>query len=398
MCTKKLRERERLRCFGMHHKKSVKQELRVCVVTCPLQERAGSYYNLTLNFLKVLYPLVNEIFLITGNFPEKQIKNPKVHITNLGYKSKNSILTKILRYLVIQIQISYNLAKLNKKIDGCVFILSGAFLLPTLVTKMLRKKTVLTAVAPASKRAKYENTYLYSRVISILELFTLKLADKIVVEKPHVATFMKLNKYQNKICGEGCLFILNDSFKSTNKISERDNLVGYMGRLSEEKGVLNFVKAIPGILEERGETKFLVVGNGKLRDEVKKYLGEEHLNDNVKLIGRIPYEKVPNYLNTLKLSVLPSFTEGLPNIVLETMACGCVVLATPVGGIPDVIKDGETGFIMENNSPECIVKNVIRVLNYPDLDKIVKNARELVEKEFTYGAAVERYEKILENV
>ena len=80
------------------------------------------------------------------------------------------------------------------------------------------------------------------------------------------------------------------------------------------------------------------------------------------------------------------------------MACGTPVLATPVGGVPDVIKDDETGFIIEDNSPECIAENVERALNSPDLDKIVKNARELVEKEFTYEAAVERYREILENI
>lgn len=65
------------------------------------------------------------------------------------------------------------------------------------------------------------------------------------------------------------------------------------------------------------------------------------------------------------------------------MACDTPVLATPVGGVPDIIKDGETGFIMENNSPECIAENVERALNYHDLEKIAKNARELVGKEFT---------------
>jgi glycosyltransferase involved in cell wall biosynthesis len=53
---------------------------------------------------------------------------------------------------------------------------------------------------------------------------------------------------------------------------------------------------------------------------------------------------------------------------------------------------------MEDNSPECIAKNVKKALNHPDLDKIVKNARELVEKEYTYEAAVKRYRKILENL
>lgn len=80
------------------------------------------------------------------------------------------------------------------------------------------------------------------------------------------------------------------------------------------------------------------------------------------------------------------------------MACGTPVLATPVGGVPDLIKDGETGFILENNSPACIAEAVIKVLEQQNLDKTVKNARELVEKEFTYEAAVERYKKILESI
>ena len=80
------------------------------------------------------------------------------------------------------------------------------------------------------------------------------------------------------------------------------------------------------------------------------------------------------------------------------MGCGTPVLATPVGAIPDVIKDGVTGFIMENNSPECIAKNIMRILEYLDLDRIVKNARKLVVREFTYEAAVERYRKILESI
>ncbi len=77
------------------------------------------------------------------------------------------------------------------------------------------------------------------------------------------------------------------------------------------------------------------------------------------------------------------------------MACGTPTLATPVGGIPDVIKDGETGFIMEDNSPECIARNVIRALNHPNLEQVAKNARTLVKGEFTYEKAVERYRNIL---
>jgi glycosyltransferase involved in cell wall biosynthesis len=84
--------------------------------------------------------------------------------------------------------------------------------------------------------------------------------------------------------------------------------------------------------------------------------------------------------------------------MLEAMACGTPVLATPVGAIPDIIKDGETGFILENNSRECIKENIFRVFNHPDLDKIIQAARNLVEKDFSFESSVQRYKKILDQI
>ena len=105
------------------------------------------------------------------------------------------------------------------------------------------------------------------------------------------------------------------------------------------------------------------------------------------------HNKFPDYLN--KLFVLLSYTEGLPHTLLEAMACGTPVLATPVGAIPDVIKDGAAGFIMENNSPECIAKNIVKALAHPNINGITKNARALVEGKYNYQAAVDGYRIIL---
>jgi len=73
------------------------------------------------------------------------------------------------------------------------------------------------------------------------------------------------------------------------------------------------------------------------------------------------------------------------------MACGTPVLATSVSAIPDVIKDCETGFMMEDNSPEVIAANVIRALEHPDLEGIAQRAQALVERKFTFERAVERW-------
>jgi Glycosyltransferase len=90
-------------------------------------------------------------------------------------------------------------------------------------------------------------------------------------------------------------------------------------------------------------------------------------------------------------------SEDAPGVngIIEAMACGTPVFATLVGAIPDVIKNGETGFLMENNSPKCIAANVIRALESSDLEGVAQRARALVEREFTYERAVEGYRSIL---
>jgi glycosyltransferase involved in cell wall biosynthesis len=115
----------------------------------------------------------------------------------------------------------------------------------------------------------------------------------------------------------------------------------------------------------------------------------------VELNGWISRDRLADYLNKMKLLVLPSYTEGLPNIILEAMACGVPVLATSVGAIPDFIVDEKTGFLMKDNSPECIAHNVLRALTYPDLEQIAGNAKSLVEREFTCEKAEETYKKII---
>ena len=74
------------------------------------------------------------------------------------------------------------------------------------------------------------------------------------------------------------------------------------------------------------------------------------------------------------------------------------MLATPVGAIPDVIIDGKTGFVIENNSPECIAENVIRVLASPELEEIAGAGRRFVEENFTFERVVERWKEVLEEI
>ena len=366
------------------------------ILTFPISE-AG---NIPLsNLIVILEPLSNDLHLITGNDGYTFFKeDKKIHIYGIRHKSGTNIFMRIIRFIYTQLRISYKLAKIAGNTDLWIFFIGGdGLLLPMLTAKLLRKKVVLAFASSSILGLKSTNDNLF-KPVEILSKINCTLSNHIILYSENLIKEWNLEKYKDKISVAHKHFIDFDKFKTKKEFYEKDDLVGYIGRLSEEKGVLNFVKAIPEIIKKRDDLGFLIGGDGQLRDEIEKYLNENDLKDKVKLAGWIPHDKLPDFLNELKLVVLPSYTEGLPNLMLEAMACGTPVLATPVGAIPDVIKDKETGFIMKDNSPECIAENVERALNYPNLDKIVKNARELVEKEFTYEGAVERYKKILEDI
>ena len=342
------------------------------------------------------------IYVIVSRVPfYKKSFNERVHIMQLMPKSENrkwrGLGDRIIKHLLTQLKISYMLAK-ERKADMYIFFLSQTLTLPILILKLMRRKVIIVAGASFYEYAKFVKRDYLRLFPKIEEKINFKLSDHIILYSKNLIKESNMEEYKNKISVASRHFLDFNMLKIKKELHERDNLVGYIGRLSEEKGTLNFVKSIPEIIKERDDLEFLIGGDGYLRDKIEEYLEENNLNNKVKLSGWIPHGKLPDYLNELKLVVLPSYTEGLPNIMLESMACGTLVLATPVGAIPDVIKDGETGFIMENNLSECIAKNVVRALGYPDLDRIVENARELVEREYTYEAAVERYRKILENV
>jgi len=135
-----------------------------------------------------------------------------------------------------------------------------------------------------------------------------------------------------------------------------------------------------------------------LKESIEISLDTENISARVDLPGWISHDDLPKYLNQLRLLVLPSYTEGLPNIMLEAMAYGTPVLSTPVGAIPDVIRDGVTGFIMEDNSPECIARNVIRALNSSELEMIAERGRHFVEEEYTFEKTAENWTKIFQDI
>jgi len=349
------------------------------------------------NLIDLLKPLSNEIFII-GDFPGSIEKN--IHTIRIKTDMKRgSMLIKFIKFILTELRFSFNLIKISKKIDIVNFFGSDK-VLSMLSAKIMRKRTIVSMGGRGSKSIEFvynrslfgTRGFLFPRILETLEMISLSLSDRIFVESESAVSFLNLSKYKKKISANsaGAMYMDINLLKITKDLKDKRDLIGFISRLNEAKGIMNFVKAIPLILKERRDLEFLIGGEGELFDKIQKELKDSGVYDKVELTGWIPHDELPNYLNELKLILLPSYSEGLPAIVQEGMACGAVVLATPVGSIPDVIKDGETGFILEDNSPECIAKNVIRALEHPNLEEIVKNARNLIKEEYSYEVMVRK--------
>ncbi|MCC4765376.1 glycosyltransferase [Methanosarcina sp. DH1] len=365
----------------------------ICVITFPPMKAGLTPLS---NLIDILTSSFEEIHLITGNDGYNYFTNNKyIHLYGIFHSQGTGKINRIKNYIFTQLKIAHVLLNIIGKIDVCIFFLGGETLtLPLIPAKLFNKKTVIIL---SGYSIKYEKNTL-SKIVAKLCTINLNLVDKIILYSPRLIDEWNLKKYSHKILIAPRHFLNFSNFKLNTEFTLRNDLIGYVGRLSEEKGILNFVKSIPLLLKQKPFLNILIIGDGDLKNNVKNYLSNNSLENNVKLVGWSSNEDLPKYLNLLKLLVIPSYTEGLPNVMLEAMACGTPVLATKVGAIPDIIKDEETGFLMENNSPECIAENIIRALEFPNLGNIATKSKKLVENNFTYEKAVERYSTIFNKI
>ena len=343
-----------------------------------------------LRFLPVLVSVVDNVGLIAANCPA-EYKNKVFWIqAEHVIKQRKSILTRIVNFVLTQIKLILLLETMPRKVKYEIIMFLRPYPLPMLFTRLIGKKVIRYQGGVASKEP--GSIGFLSRLL--IEEPAAFLSHKIIIQSKSCLEFQNLTRYRKKVA-IGNFPIDTQLFKCQKELKERENIIGYIADLTENKGVRNFLDAI--LILRNKDFKFIIGGGGSLLEEIRKKIDESDLTDMVKLAGWIPHDEMPTYLNKLKLLILPSSSEGIPTILLEAMLCGTPVLATPVGGVPDILKDGENGFVLPNNSPENIASGITRALDHPSLSRIAKNSRELLEKESSHEAAVERFKNIFAN-
>jgi len=167
-----------------------------------------------------------------------------------------------------------------------------------------------------------------------------------------------------------------------------------VGRLSPEKGVSTLVNSLPAIRRGIPNTKVLVCGRGSEESELKAQAQRLDVGDMIDFRGPVPQPKLPPYYDAADLVVVPSNKEAFPIVNLEAMSMAKAVVASDVGGIPEVVKHNETGLLVPPSDPPSLADAVLRVHGDPGLrERLGTNGRRLVEERFTWDAIAGEVEK-----
>jgi glycosyltransferase involved in cell wall biosynthesis len=184
------------------------------------------------------------------------------------------------------------------------------------------------------------------------------------------------------------------------KVESGCPVIGFVGELREKKGLATLLSAYAQICK-KGDVSLLIVG--EVRDGEDKKLFDEFRVTNPQLpiivTGQIPHKDLPAYYSLMDVFAHPSLRDGMPNAILEAMACGKTVIATPVGGVKDVIVDEVNGLLVNVNDAEGLAEKVAEALSQPEKrESIGRAARDAVLHRFTLEKELQANLKIYESL
>ncbi len=170
-----------------------------------------------------------------------------------------------------------------------------------------------------------------------------------------------------------------------------------IAHMEEHKGIKYLIESASLLLQSRNDVSFLLVGEGALKEELKILCADLKIEKNVIFAGE--RSDIPEILSLTDIFVLPSLREGLGLAILEAMACGKPVIATNVGGIPEIVKDGVSGILVSPKDPEVLHSAMNELLgNREKLRKMGYNGKRVCNESFDSKTMIGKIEDLYDSL
>ena len=168
-------------------------------------------------------------------------------------------------------------------------------------------------------------------------------------------------------------------------------LIGTVGRLTPVKGLSYLLQSISILLRQRANVRLLIVGDGVIRKDLEAQARDLGIGETVVFLGH--REDTLELMQALDIFVLPSLSEGIPMALLEAMAASRAVVASRVGGIPEIVEDGVEGILVEPMDVNRLAESCVRLIDSPETAmKMGEQARKRVVQDFSASVMADRVE------
>jgi teichuronic acid biosynthesis glycosyltransferase TuaC len=227
---------------------------------------------------------------------------------------------------------------------------------------------------PVVVTAHGSDVYIYSKYPGVRRLlsWTMNKANSVIAVSKALKSEIEMMSTKSQVKVIPCAAVDPHRFRMLEKsqcrkelgLPEDKKIVLFVGNLVHVKGVIHLIEAF-NILKDAGQQNLLLilVGDGIDKPVLQDYVRRHDLEATVLVVGRKNHQEIPLWMNSADLFCLPSLSEGMPNVVIEAMACGSPVVGTRVGGVPDIIKTENLGYVVPPADSAALSKAIARALS-----------------------------------
>ena len=189
-----------------------------------------------------------------------------------------------------------------------------------------------------------------------------------------------------------------EKFKNIkNKIefqNNQDKVILFVGSLRPVKGVKYLIMALEKVIKIYPNVKLIIIGHGDEYSKLLNLVKQLNLNDYVKFEGEISNDRVLEYMSSSDLFVLPSLSEGFPNVILEAMAEGLPIISTNVKGLDEMVKNNINGLLVKPKDPQDIAKKILKLINDENLRKKMSKNNINESTNYSWEKVIQKLENI----
>jgi serine/alanine adding enzyme len=230
----------------------------------------------------------------------------------------------------------------------------------------------------------------YDRIICVSDvLFSECVSANIPIDRcSEIANGIDLQHYD---------FLNREAARQELGLTNNRFVIGALGRLSHEKGFDNLISAFEHVLESGLDAELLIAGSGPDKDRLSNQIAASQHSSRIRLVGH--QEDPRPFYTALDAFVISSRSEGLPNVLLESMACRIPTVATRVGGIPTVVEHERDALLVEADDVEALAVSMTRLAHNPALcEELARNGRSTLEERYSFEVRMKKIAAVYDDV